>query len=150
MNAVWLHPSQGEAYLAVAGFLHDRIGELSGWQLGTILAVTDGKSITGAVLFHNYNPDCGTIEISAASDSKRWLTRAILREIFGFAFHQLGVQAVVARMVAGRDLARIFTAYGFKQYDIPRLRGRDTAESIMVLSDDDWRANGFHKEFHHG
>lgn len=146
MRAVWLHPSQGEAYLSVAGFLNERIGELSGWQVGTILAVVDAKTICGAVLFHNYTPGCGTIEISAASDSKRWLTRPILWEIFAFAFHQIGVQAVVARMAAGRQLARIFTAYGFKRYDIPRLRGRDTAETIMVLSDDDWRANGFHKE----
>ena len=150
MKAVWLHPSQGDAYLSVAGFLNYRIGELSGWQIGTILAVADAEKLCAAVLFHNYNPGAGTIEISAASDSKRWLTRPILREIFAFAFLQIGVQAVVARMAAGRDLARIFTAYGFKKYDIPRLRGRDKAESIMVLSDDDWHANGFHKEFPHG
>ncbi len=147
MTPVWLHPSHGAGYFAVAGYLSDRIGfPLAGIEAGTILAVADGDVIVGAVLFHNYSPQFGTIEISAASDSKRWLTRAILREMFGFAFDQLGCQAVVARMDADKPLTRIFTAYGFKRYDIPRLRGRDTVEAVMVLSDCDWLANGFHKE----
>lgn len=151
MKPIWLHPSQGDAYTAVAGFLNGRIGTcLAGWEQGTILAVVDGPSLVGAVLFHNYDKVHGTIEISAASDSKRWLTRAVLWEMFSFPFLQLGCQAVVARMDAGKPLVRIFTAYGFKQYEIPRLRGRNTVEAVMVLSDDDWLANGFHKEFAHG
>lgn len=151
MTPIWLHPSQGEVYRSVAGFLNDRVGMfLAGWDQGAILAVADGTDLVGAVLFHNYDPRHGTIEISAASDSKRWLTRPILREMFGFPFGQLGCQAVIARMDADRPLVRIFTAYGFKKYEIPRLRGRDTVEAVMVLSDDDWRANGFHKEYADG
>lgn len=151
MTPIWLHHCQGEPYRAVAGFLNDRVGLcLAGWETGTILAVADGAQIVGAVLFHNYDPQHGTIEISAASDSKRWLTRPVLQAMFAFAFDQIGCQAVIARMDAGKPLTRIFTAYGFKRYDIPRLRGRNTVEAVMVLADDDWRANGFHKEFAHG
>ena len=151
MTPIWLHPSQGDVYRSVAGFLNDRVGMgLAGWESGTILAVADGSQIVGAAPFHNYDANHGTIEISAASDCKRWLTRAVLWEMFAFPFLQIGCQAVVARMDADRPLTRIFTAYGFKRYDIPRLRGRNTVEAVMVLSDDDWRANGFHKELPNG
>lgn len=151
MNTIWLHPSQGQPFAAVAGFINDRIGaELAGWRQGTILAVADDSAIVGAVLFHNFNESAGVIEISAASDSKRWLTRPVLNEMFAFPFDQIGCQAVIARMDADRPLTRIFTAYGFKRYDIPRLRGRDRAEAVMVLADDDWRQGRFSRSKSHG
>lgn len=114
------------------------------------MAVADGEQIVAAVLFHNWQPQNGVLEISAASDTKMWLSRATLFEIFNYAFNEVGAQAVVACMDAGRPLIRIFEAYGFKRYEIPRLRGRDKAETVMVLGDDEWKANGFHKEHGHG
>ena len=101
----------------------------------------------GAAIFQNYNPDHGTIEISAAAVSPKWLSRSVLREMFEYPFGQLACQAVVLRCDPGDNrLGRIFTAYGFERYDIPRLRGRDRAEAVYILADDVWRANGFHKE----
>jgi RimJ/RimL family protein N-acetyltransferase len=112
-----------------------------------VAAVTSGKTIIAAVLFHNWDRSAGVVEISAASDSKRWLSRGVLLDLFRYAFHELGCQAVVARIDGNnRSLARIFTAYGFKRYDIPRLRGRDATETLFVLADDHWRRNGFHKD----
>lgn len=147
MTRIWLHPRDGGAYEAVARFLADRIGEYpNGWQVGTIMAVAKDDRIVAAVLFHNWQPRNGVIEISGASDDGRWLSRALLFDLFDYAFNQMGAQAVVACMDAGRPLTRIFEAYGFRRYDIPRLRGRDKAETVMVLGDDDWKANGFHKE----
>lgn len=113
---------------------------------GTI-AVTAGPAV---VLFHNWDPGAGVVEITAASDSKRWLTRPVLLELFSYPFDRLGCQAVVARMAPERPLARMFTAYGFKRYDLPRLRGRNEGEAVLILGDDDWRSNGFHKEHGHG
>lgn len=147
MTRIWLHPRDGAAYEAVARFLADRIGGWpDGWQIGTILAIAKGDKIVAAVLFHNWQPQNGVIEISAASDDRGWLSRAVLFDLFDYAFNQMGAQAVVARMDAGRPLIRIFEAYGFRRYDIPRLRGRDAAETVMILGDEDWKANGFHKE----
>lgn len=104
----------------------------------------DGKPVAG-VVFHNWDADAGVIEMSSASDDARWLSRPVLAEMFGYAFDQMGCQAVVLRVDPGNArMDRIARAYGFKRYDIPRIRGRDKSEVIYVLGDDAWRANGFH------
>lgn len=101
----------------------------------------------GAAIFQNYDKFNGTIEISAASIATRWLSRGILHEMFAYPFNQLGCQAVILRCAdTDKRMARILPAYGFNRYDIPRLRGRDKPEAIYVLGDDEWHANGFHKE----
>lgn len=118
----------------------------------TIMASVDGAgTILGAVIFQNYDPENGVIEMSAAAASPRWLTRPVLFDMFTYAFDQLKCQAVAMRCEADNNrLARIFGAYGFQRYDVPRLRGRDRPESIYVLADDVWRENGYHKEHAHG
>lgn len=146
MNILWAH--HGDAlYEALSWFVAGRIGApVAGAERGTAMAVADGVKIIAAVIYHNYQPDAGVIELSAASDDKRWLTRPVLAEMFAFPFDQLGCQAVVLRADANRrDLKRIFTAYGFNLVVVPRMRGRDAPEAIYVLGDDEWRANGFHR-----
>ena len=144
LDLVWAHHSQGAFYGGLVQFLADRTGD-GEYSRGTALAVADGKTIKAVALFHNWQPQAGVVEISAASDCKRWLSRRVLWAMFDYAFNTLGAQVVVARIDPTRDeLSRIFTAYGFKRYDIPRLRGRDKGEAILVLADDDWAVNGFH------
>lgn len=150
LHSIWLHHGQN-GYAEAVQFVCERIGECPvGWEIGTVMLVADDDRILAGVLFHNWQPGNGVIQISAASDSKRWLTRPILKDMFSYAFAEIGAQAVVACMDAGRPLARIFEAYGFTKHEIPRLRGRDKAEAVMVLGDDQWKANGFHKEMRHG
>lgn len=104
-----------------------------------------------AVLFNNWDKDAGVIELVAASDSARWLTRPVLLDMFSFAFDQIKCQAALLRCdPENTRLARILTSYGFTRHDIPRLRGRDKAEALYILGDDEWRTNGFHKENAHG
>jgi RimJ/RimL family protein N-acetyltransferase len=109
----------------------------------------DGRMVSG-VLFHNWNPEHGVIEMSAASVEKRWLTRPVLWAMFNYAFNDAGCQLVVMRvsernrMENGRGIQRILKAYGFEEYRIPRLQGRDTAELIYTLADDVWRAKETH------
>lgn len=111
---------------------------------GTVMAVADGDQIIGACLFHNWDKDNGVIELTSASVSPRWLSRAILRDMFGYAFDQLRCQAAVMRVdPENLRMCRIATAFGFKRYDIPRLRGRDKAEALFILGDDEWRAGKF-------
>lgn len=115
------------------------------------MGVADGREIVAGLVFSNYDPDAGVIEVSGASDKPNWLNRAILKEMFGFTFEQLGCQAVVMRVdPENKRLGRILTAYGFSRHDVPRLRGRDKAEAFYILGDDEWRANGFHKELSNG
>lgn len=111
------------------------------------MAVEEGGQIIGACLFHNWQPDEGVIELTSASVSPRWLSRPILRAMFGYAFDSLGCQAAVMRVdPENTRMCRIASAFGFKRHDIPRLRGRDKAEALFILGDDEWRAGRFYKE----
>lgn len=105
----------------------------------------DGELIAG-IVFHNWEPDAGVIEISGAGTSKRWLTRQTLRAMFSVPFEQWGCQCLVMRVDPDdAALTRMLTAYGFELFVIPRLRGRDKAEHVFVLTDDSWKANKFNR-----
>lgn len=145
MTVIWAHPSQGPLYSALERFLCARIwGEIRPMPAGTIMAVQRDGNIIGACLFANYDPEAGVIEMMSASVDARWLSRPVLREMFGFAFGQLGCQAAVLRVdPENARMLRIGKAYGFQRYDIPRLRGRNKAEALLVLGDDEWRSGRF-------
>lgn len=148
MKAVWLHRG-GEEFSAVEIFISCKIWGHPKKMPGdtAIVSVSGRGDALGAALFYNYSSSHGTIEISGAGISGRWLSRAVLYEMFAYPFNQLGCQAVYMQCDPGDAvLARIFAAYGFQRYDIPRLRGRDKAQAVYVLGDDVWRNNGFHKE----
>lgn len=111
----------------------------------TLAIFEDGELIAGMV-YHNFEPDAGVIEISGAGTSKRWLTRETLRKMFAYPFEEIGVQSVVMRVdPEDTALRRMLTAYGFELYVIPRLRGRDKAENVFLLTDDAWASNKFNR-----
>lgn len=118
------------------------------------LAVVDEEreKLVGGVVYHNWEPGRQIIEISGASETPRWLTRRVLWAMFHYPFLAIGCQLVVMRvseenqMWNGRGLPRLLKSYGFNEYRIPRLFGRDEGGIVFTLSDDDWKANGFHKK----
>lgn len=147
-DLIWAgYDDKPELFRALEGFVSERVwGRFREFGEGRALGVANQGKIIGAVIYNNYDDETGVIEMSGAADSPRWLSRPVLKEMFEYPFARLGCQAVVMRGDSENDnLTRILPAYGFKRYDIPRLRGRGRIESIYVLSDDDWKANGFHK-----
>lgn len=115
----------------------------SGVAIGVI---DDENNLCGGFYYHDYDPDAGVIEISAAATDKRWLTRRTLYSLFSYPFNELGCQLVATRhSVRDKPLARMFRAYGFKQVIIPRLFGRDEDAIVSTLTVEDWRANKFHR-----
>lgn len=149
MKWAFCGPQTNPAMNAVVGdFVSSVIwGEPGRFEKFCTMAVMDGPSLIGGVVYHNWHPDAGVIELSAGSISRRWLSRPILKAMFGFVFDGLGCQLAVLR-VSERNTAmiRIARAYGFSEHVIPRMRGRDEAEHIFTLADDDWRQSRFHKE----
>lgn len=151
MQIIWgglANPEINDGIAEFVAMLTDATGFGRCTSLGVI---ADGMLIAG-IVYHNWAPNAGVIEISGASTERRWLTRPVLKAMFSYPFLEIGCQTVVMRvsernkMWNGRGLHRILSAYGFKQFRIPRIRGRDEAEIVHTLSDDDWMANGFHKE----
>lgn len=141
MTLIWGGASNPNVNQAIAHFVASHIpGCERGWENFTTLGIIEGEQLVAGVVFHNYAPEAGVIELSSASTSKRWLTRPMLNAMFGYPFEQIGCQMVILR-VSERNTGMIEIAerFGFKAYRVPRLRGREEAEIIFTFTDDDWR-----------
>lgn len=129
---------------AVCDFVNARIDEnfSPASCAGVAVANAQGNMVAGWV-WHNWNPECKTLEFSGASITAKWMTRAILQELFAYAF--ANAQMVVTRNGAdNKRLHRQLAAFGFRRYDIERLFGRDSDGVVWTLTDDDWRASRFY------
>lgn len=67
--------------------------------------------------------------------------------IFDAAGCQLAVMQVSEK---NKRMRRIGLAYGYTETRVPRLRGRDEAEMIMTLAEENWRASRFHRRLTRG
>jgi RimJ/RimL family protein N-acetyltransferase len=110
---------------------------------------SDGKLI-GGVVYHNYQPEAGTIELSAAATTPRWLNKLVLDGIFSYPF-AINCQMALMRVSARNTrLHRQFDALGLRRHPIPRLYGRDEDGIIFTLSDNDWAAWKFRRKARDG
>lgn len=114
-------------------------------QSYSIANVRDG-SILGATVFHGYYPETGVVELTSASDSPRWMDRKMINAVFGYAFDHLKCQLVVIRVSEiNARMVNIARGLGFQGYLIPRLRGKNEAEWVFTLTDDDWLKSRFRR-----
>lgn len=142
MKVVWGHEELVAPWIAEECGLGGPIGEC---RTASVLAA-DGRLMAG-VAFHNWNPQAGVIEVSAAAADPRWASRSVIRELFGYGF---GIaQAVVARTAEdNRRVRRLWQAFGATEYIIPRLRGRTASEALILLTDDAWAQSKFMRQEH--
>lgn len=111
-----------------------------GFDRPVAIGVVENERLIGGTCFHNYNPEAGVIEMSSAGTSPRWLSRKMIRAIFGYVFDQIGCQLAVMRVSERNSrMIEIAERFGFQGYLIPRLRGRDEAEWIYCLTVEQWR-----------
>lgn len=127
-----------------AKWVADRIpGCERGWERFVALSV--GSPRIAGVIYHNYCPESQVIEMSAAADNSRWLTREVLYAMHAYPFQDAGCQMVVLRTsVKNTRMRSIAKRYGYKEFVIPRLRGRHENEAILTLTDDVWNSSRFH------
>lgn len=106
----------------------------------------DGDRLLGGVVFHNFYPEEGVVEMTAASVDSRWLTKHMIRAMFGYAFNVLCAQVVVLRVSeTNQRMVNIAKRFGFDLCTIPRLRGRDEAEVVCTFTDDQWLSSPFNR-----
>lgn len=129
----------------ISEWVADRIpGCERGFGPCVALGVFRGAELVGGVVYHNWNPESGVMEMSAAGN--HWLNRAVLQHMHGYIFDQAGCQLAVLRVSENNTrMLRIAEAYGYRKHLIPRLRGRDEAEAILTLTVEDWRSSRFHR-----
>lgn len=106
--------------------------------------------LIGAVVYHDWNPKAGVLCMSAAGDPG-WLTRPVLHAMHSYIFDTAGCQLAVMQVSERNErMRRIGRAYGYTETRVPRLRGRDEAEMIMTLAEEDWRTSRFHRRLTSG
>ena len=120
-------------------------GMQRGFGPATALGIVDKHGeLAAAFVFHDWDPEAGVIQLSAASVNRRWMSRAVIRDILAYPFKDLGCQMVVGRTDPDlTHLLRIWRRLGAEVYNIPRLRGRDKAEALVCLTDDAFNASDF-------
>ncbi len=132
----------------LAYLVADRIWPGKGHDFGPCraIAVLRGEQLAAGLVYHNYEPDAGIVEISGAAWVKGWLTRPVLRVMYGYPFIDVGCDVVVQR-VSDDDEAqhRMLKAYGAERHRIPNLRGLGKAENIFVLTREAWAGNRFNR-----
>lgn len=148
MRFEWGLAEAGEPTERLAAMVADRIWPSKGHSFGPCraIAIVEGDKLAAGLIYHNYDPDAGVVEISAAAWVSGWLTRYVLKVMYDYPFNSVGCQAVVQR-VSDEDTAqhRMLKVYGHERYRIPRLRGPNAAENIFVLTREAWAANRFNR-----
>ena len=105
------------------------------------------ETLVAGVVFHNHNPESGVMEMSAAAIDPKWMSRRVIYTAHDFIFNQMACQMAVLRVSEENErMRRIGRALGYREYRIPRLRGRKEAEILMTLADDDWRNSKWGKK----
>src|SRR5215510_5207780 len=97
----------------------------------------DGR-LVGGVVYNNYDPEAGCIEISGAATSPRWLTRETIARMYQYPFLQVGVQMIVQRTPAENErLLRQLAAYDYMFVKVPRMFGRERDGVLCLLTRED-------------
>lgn len=89
-------------------------------------------TLEAGVVYHDWDPERATIEVSAAAVSKRWISKPRVRLIFDYPVEQIGCDLVYAR-TEQPIIGRMFKALGGSGYVIPGLW------TIVTLTADQWR-----------
>jgi hypothetical protein len=137
----------------VGRFVASMIPHIGGRMFGackTIGVIEDGSLVAG-IVYHNYDPEAGLIEISgAALPGVQWLTRETIRRQYQYPFHQCGVQMIVQRNPADNErLLRQLASYEYMFIRVPRMFGRDKDGVLCLLTYEAWAGNRFNKRFKH-
>ena len=107
------------------------------------------EGLVAGVIYHNYEPDSGVIEISAYSSRRDWLVKSHLKTIFDYPFNQLDLRLVIARCGEKNErVRRIWKVLGASEAVIPELRGSSEAEIVLLLHRRNWNQSPFMRKRH--
>lgn len=102
---------------------------------------SDGVLVAGLV-YHNWEPEAGVIEVSGAAIDSRWMTRPILQVMYDYPFLTCGCQMIVQRNSAKNEhLNKQLRRWGYSEYRIPRMKGRDEDGIVFTLTSEQWEAH---------
>ena len=114
------------------------------------IANEDNELIAGLVYF-NYHPEAGTIEVSIdAVPKQRWLTPTTLAIMFQYPFLDCKCQMLITKTSARSEhVQRMLASMNFSLIRIPRAGGRDEDGILALLTYEDWLDAKFCKRYGH-
>ena len=109
----------------------------------------DGYLI-GGLVYRNWCPEVGTIEMSgAAIPSTNWLSRRTIQIMYDYPFYQVGCQMLIKTTMADNEpVLRISAAVGFTFHTIKRLGGRGRDGVVATLTVEDWEQSRYNVNRH--
>jgi RimJ/RimL family protein N-acetyltransferase len=115
------------------------------------MGVVKGDRLIAGIVYHNYDPEAGIIEISgAAIPRSNWITRETLRRMYQYPFLQLDCQMIAQRNpIENESLLRILAAYDYDFIKVPRMFGREKDGVLCLLTREAWENNKFNRRYHH-
>ena len=106
------------------------------------------EGLISGLVYHNYSPDQGTLEISAYSSNRQWLNRHRLNIIFAYPFEQMKCRIVCGRFSEkNKRVIRIWKALGAHLTKIPDIRAEGEAEIVGTINVRNWRKSRFRSPF---
>ena len=116
------------------------------------IGISDERNeLIAGIVYFNYNPEAGTIEMSVeALPKQRWLTPTTLGVMFQYPFVHCGCQMLITKTMArSTHVLRMLAAMNFSLIRIPRAGGRNEDGVLALLTVEDWLASRFTKRFNH-
>lgn len=132
--------------VVVAHWVAARIGHVEdGSSFGPCAAIgveDRAGQLIGGVVYHNYMPAVGNMELSFAATSPRWLTRSIICGLLSYPFEQLQCRRVTGVTPRRATSARRFLdQFGFKREGCVRWGFGDDHAIISGLLREEWKAS---------
>ena len=120
-------------------------------NLRAIGIIDERNELIAGIVYFNYNPEAGTIEMSVeALPKQRWLTPTTLGVMFQYPFVHCGCQMLITKTMArSTHVLRMLAAMNFALIRIPRAGGRNEDGVLALLTVEDWMASRFTKRFNH-
>ena len=132
---------------AVAAFVAQFIPECRerGFGKCRAIGVMDETGLLGGLVYKNWQPELGTIEISGgALPGTNWLSRRTIQIMYDYPFYGIGCQMVIKTTMADNMIVlRIMDAVGFDMHLIKRLGGRDKDGVVGTLTVEQWEASPY-------
>jgi hypothetical protein len=122
-------------------------------NLRAIGIIDDNNELIAGIVYYNYNPEAGTIEMSVEAlpkQKQRWMTPTTLAVMFQYPFIHCGCQMLVTKTAARSvHVLRMLAAMNFTLILHPRACGRHEDGVVAQLTYEDWLESKFCKRFKH-
>lgn len=134
-RARWATGERAAELMEWAGALIPHIGADGGFDgpYGIFEVVGDSGRRMSAVIFHDFQPSCGTIQVSCASVTPYWASPNVLHDLLSYAFDTNGVRKLwMAIPHDSEDVISFNLHLGFKQDAILRYHFSETQHAVIL------------------